>query len=81
MHARTQILKARGPDKELREPVRVSAPIRPKAVVCVCRQAYCFLHCIQHTHSLFLTHTSSQSRPAWLTCCFRQDTQKTTEPA
>lgn len=39
MHAHTQILKARGPDKELREPVRVSAPIRPKAVVCVCRQA------------------------------------------
>lgn len=58
-HARTQTLKTRGPDKELREPVRVSAPIRPKATVCVCRQAHCFLHFIQcaHTH----THTRTPS--------------------
>lgn len=37
-----------------------------------------------HTHTLalpqFFTQTSSQSCPAWLTCCFRQDTQKATEP-
>lgn len=53
-------------------------------LLCVCagrRTAfYISFNTHTHTHSLFLTHTSSQSRPAWLTCCFRQDTQKTTEP-
>lgn len=52
--AHTHILKTRGPDKELREPVRVSAPIRPKAAVCVCRQAHRFLHFIQRAHTLAL---------------------------
>lgn len=49
-----QILKTRGPDKELREPVSVSAPIRPKAAVCVCRQAHRFLRFIQQAHTLAL---------------------------
>lgn len=85
MLVHAQILKTRGPDKELREPVRVSAPIRPKAAVCVCRQAHRFLRFIQQAHTLalplFFTQTSSWSCPAWLTCCFRQVTQKAMEAA
>lgn len=67
-HARTHTnSEARGPDKELREPVRVSAPIRPKAVVCVCAGRRTAFYISFSTHILFFSHTHPPraAPPGW----------------